>query len=348
MKQIAIVLLVVSMALPGFAQMTGEEKKTAGGLSYILRKGKKPQGAPIMILLHGSGGDLNVFAEMPTGWAGSAESSGYILAVPRGSNGGKEWANDDESKILELVDELVKGFGADSKRVYVGGFSSGAFRAMEWGLKHPDVFAGVLSICGGCRADIDSFPEASKEMGVYVIAASNDQYVKFEDTKAAVDKLKAKGYKNLVFKEKKEDHVRYHEEAGPFYKWAMGFARKFVPGSNATLAWAEDATKAIEGATTDKKKLLIYFFSPKDATNPACEAIEGVIFKDKDVIAALGDFVCVKVDRDKEKDLAKKYKASKPMAVLVDTEKSKVLYTLAEATTPKSFVDQIKKALGKK
>lgn len=348
MKHVTIVLLLVSMALPGFAQMTGEEKKTAGGLSYILRKGKKPQGAPILILLHGSGGDLNVFAEMPTGWAGAAESNGYILAVPRGSNGGKEWANDDEGKVLELVDELVKGFGADPKRVFIGGFSSGAFRAMEWGPKHPDIFAGLLSICGGCRADIDSFPPAAKEMGLYVIAATNDQYVKFEQTKAAVDKFKANGYKNLIFKEKKEDHVRYHEEAAPFFKWAMAVFRKFVPGSNATLPWAEDPAKAIEGAAADKKKILIYFYSPKDSMSPACEQIEGVVFKDKDVIAALAEFVCVKVDRDKDKDLAKKYKASKPMAVLVDAEKAKVLYTLADATSPKSFVDQIKKAAAKK
>jgi predicted esterase len=347
MKTVAA-LLALSTAIPCFAQMTGEEKKTASGLSYVLRKGKKPQGAPILILLHGSGGDLNVFAETPDGWAGSAEASGYILAVPRGSNGGKEWDNGDEAKVLELASELVKTFGADPKRVFLGGFSSGAFRSIEWGMKNPEVFAGVLSICGGCRADIDAFPAAANEMGLYVIAATNDQYVKFADAKAAVDKLKARGVKNLVFKEKNEDHIRYHDEAKNFFKWAASVARKFSPGSNSALPWAEDAAKTLETAAAEKKKVMIYFYSAKDSANPVAEHIETVVLKDPAVVEALAEIPCLRVDRDKDKDLAKKYKATKAMAVIVDAEKARILATLADATAPKSFVDQIKKAASKK
>lgn len=345
MKTITVVALSL-LPLSAFAQLTGENKKTADGLEYVLKKPRNPQKAPMLVLLHGSGADLNVFAENPgADWASTAEKNGYILAVPKSSNG-NDWTDGDKDKVLNLVQEIVRTCGADPKRVYLGGFSSGAFRAIEWGLTNPDVFSAVLAICGGANIQPDQFPDEAKEMGLYIIAAKNDRYVKFDGIKAFVDRLKEKGFKNLVFKEKNEDHIRYHEEAAPFFKWVAGFSKKFVPGSNRSLPWEGDVDAALKRAQDEKKKLMIYFYSDKDNANPVAEHFEMELFKDKDVAEALKDFVLVKVNRDKQKDLAREFKVSRLLIVFAGPDK-KQFESQADKTTPKQFVEKIKKVAKK-
>lgn len=345
MKTIAVFALTL-LPLSAFAQLTGENKKSADGLEYVLKKPRNTQKAPIMVLLHGSGADLNVFAENPgADWASAAEKNGYILVVPKGT-AGDDWADGDKDKVLGLIQEIIKTYGADPKRVFIGGFSSGAFRAVEWGLTNPDVFAAVLAICGGSRIESDQIPDEAKEMGIYIIAAKNDRYVKFDGIKTFADKLKEKGFKNLVFKEKNEDHVRYHEEAAPFFKWVAAFKKKFVAGSNKSLPWESDVAAAVKKAEEEKKKLMIYFYGDKDSASPVAENFETELFKDKDVIEALKDFVLVKVNRDKEKDLAREFKVTKPSIVFAGPDKKR-LESQADKSTPKQFVEKIKKAARK-
>src|SRR5262249_17873162 len=50
--------------------------------------------------------------------------------------------------VLETLHDLRKRFNVDSDRVFLFGWGGGATMAYDVGMSHPDLFAGVVPMCG--------------------------------------------------------------------------------------------------------------------------------------------------------------------------------------------------------
>lgn len=78
-----------------------------------------------------------------------ADRHGYILLAPDWTNRfakGWEWKGDDHWVVTAVLRECVRNFCVDNDRVFILGVGDGANMAMDVGISHPDLFAGVLPI----------------------------------------------------------------------------------------------------------------------------------------------------------------------------------------------------------
>ena len=115
--------------------------------------------APLLLLLHGYGGDAFSWLKIRTGLPELVDRTGIALLCP---DGGQSWYMDspvDTTSRYEsfLVGELIPYADAhlpvarDARRRAVAGLSMGGFGAMRLGLLHPDLFGAAGSMSGGRR-----------------------------------------------------------------------------------------------------------------------------------------------------------------------------------------------------
>jgi polyhydroxybutyrate depolymerase len=120
------------------------------------------RGAPLVILLHGSGG-AGASMRYSTGYEFEelAERERFVVAYPDGYRG--NWNDcrkkasyparaeniDDGGFLRALVERLVKDAGVDPSRVFVAGYSNGAQLAFRLALEAPERFAGIAGVAAG-------------------------------------------------------------------------------------------------------------------------------------------------------------------------------------------------------
>ncbi len=119
---------------------------------------------PLMLLLHGGGGDDGAERLMAgTGMQQKAEEEGFILAVPLGVNGnwndGRGTTNrsatastvtdvDDVAFLKALITELQNTYVIDSKRIFAAGVSNGSMMAQRLACDAPNLLKGVGAVAG--------------------------------------------------------------------------------------------------------------------------------------------------------------------------------------------------------
>lgn len=138
---------------------------------------------PLVVFLHGTGATAP-WADSETGWSGLAAREGFVLALPQalppdillppkflsnpprwndGSDSGQQKLEgrarrsdsvhppaDDVSFITAVIDDAVTRTGADSRRVFVSGFSNGAAMAFRFAAERADRVAAAAPVAGYC------------------------------------------------------------------------------------------------------------------------------------------------------------------------------------------------------
>jgi len=118
---------------------------------YLPSSYQPAQRHPLLILLHGAGGDESDFLEGYAGrWPKAAEEHGYVLASvsARGPVTGYVKANGSEQDVLDVLDLVKTRYNIDPARVYLGGHSMGGAGTWRVGLTYADRFAGLIPIAG--------------------------------------------------------------------------------------------------------------------------------------------------------------------------------------------------------
>lgn len=118
---------------------------------------KKP--APLIVALHGSGGQGEEMARM---WKRTAAEAGAILVCPdalRPLGNGYQWMFIDESYwMASRTIEWAKGkYAVDPDRVVLTGFSQGANVSLQMAAKQPQGIRGVVVVCGHYEPEIAAF-----------------------------------------------------------------------------------------------------------------------------------------------------------------------------------------------
>ena len=119
-----------------------------GGVEYVLRLPPEyhpGRSYPVMIAL--AGGDFT--AEQMVGLlAEQAERNGYILVAPdwtNGLSGGRyDFSGNLHAYAIDTLRDVLRRTQADPDRAFLFGYAGGADFALDLGMAHPDLFAGVV------------------------------------------------------------------------------------------------------------------------------------------------------------------------------------------------------------
>ncbi len=143
---------------------------------------------PLVIMLHGAGGDANT-AMSASRFNALAAREGFVAVYPDGSGPGRgahSWNAgpccafaknnnvDDVGFIAALIDDLVARRNIDPARVYVTGMSNGAMLAHRLAMEIPQKVAAIAPVAG---ALFGGEPVAKGPVAAAIIIGDNDQVV---------------------------------------------------------------------------------------------------------------------------------------------------------------------------
>ena len=152
--------------------------------------------APLLIALHGYGASKRQMMReakmiVPEGFAiASLQGSHQHLKDPKEPGGalrfGFGWLTNfrpEESvaihhrALLDLIDSLTVEGIADSKRVFLLGFSQSCALNYRFAFTHPNVLRGVIGICGGMPGDWDkSELYQPTKAAVFYLSGEHDEF----------------------------------------------------------------------------------------------------------------------------------------------------------------------------
>ncbi len=99
--------------------------------------------------------------------------------------------------VVELLNSIKNKYSTDENKYYAMGLSMGGFGTWDLIMRHTDMFAAAVPVCGG--ADV-SQAENLKYMPIFTAHASNDGSVPYAGTEAMVEALRDAGSTAVIFK----------------------------------------------------------------------------------------------------------------------------------------------------
>ncbi|WP_193214002.1 prolyl oligopeptidase family serine peptidase [Luteolibacter marinus] len=180
--------------------LTGEWERTEGhGLQYRIFGARKLRGAdeegyPLVIYLHGRGGDV-MTPEQPGEARTFTDEAQYrkhpcIVIAPQCTEEGS-WDGNNADAVIDIVGDLVKKLSIDKNRIYLTGYSMGGYGTFYLLGKEPKLFAAGIPVSGGGNPNT---AEEFKKVPVWVFHGAKDPTVKPEQSQRMVEALeKARG-----------------------------------------------------------------------------------------------------------------------------------------------------------
>lgn len=158
LRSLAAALL---LALPARADL---KEVRLGDRFYLIDLPDRSDGAPILLALHGGGGDPAQFAAA-SGLGAVATQRGYAVVFPAGSsrrgadrlltwNGGyccgyaARAGTDDIGFLKNVIADAAARFGLDDGAVFVTGMSNGSILAETFAARNPTLVRAVAGVAG--------------------------------------------------------------------------------------------------------------------------------------------------------------------------------------------------------
>lgn len=162
---------------------------------------------PLMLLLHGLGGDEDslfflsgkldgrfffVGARAPYDAGGGGFAWFHVRFAPDGSVIEPDEAEHSRLLLLSFIDELVQAYGLDARRVYLLGFSQGAIMSLSAALTCPEKVNGIVAASGRILPEVlplVAAPERLSGLPIFVSHGIRDQIMPIEHGRAIRDRL---------------------------------------------------------------------------------------------------------------------------------------------------------------
>jgi poly(hydroxyalkanoate) depolymerase family esterase len=149
-----------SVAQQGLTQVTGFGSNPGNLAMFTYVPAGMPASAPVVLVLHGC--TQNAAAMEASGWTAAADAHKFYVVYAQTSSANNSsscfnWFEPgditrDQGEALSLrqmVGWMLANYSTDPNRVYVMGFSAGAFMSATMAALYPDVFAGAAVNSGG-------------------------------------------------------------------------------------------------------------------------------------------------------------------------------------------------------
>jgi polyhydroxybutyrate depolymerase len=153
------------------------------------------QALPLLIVLHGGGGDMAIQAtEKYYKQISKSDSEGFVAVFPNGAsafksgklatwNAGKccglarDSKSDDVGFIKEIIKKTVEQLSIDSNRIFATGMSNGGMMAYRLACELPGTFRAIAAVAG---TDNTNFCQPTKPVSILHIHAKDDDHVLFD------------------------------------------------------------------------------------------------------------------------------------------------------------------------
>jgi predicted esterase len=178
---------------------------------YVPSSYDKSKKYPLIILLHGAGGDENNFLDRYQGsWPKLAEERGYVIAAAngRGPVSGYARENGAEQDVMDVIALMEKNHNIDPAREYLAGHSMGASGTWRLGFEYRSRFAALAPIAGTRPSPaIDSALAGGRKIPMIVVCGAKDALVPVAGCRQVADKLKSLGYDSKYLEYPDGDHL---------------------------------------------------------------------------------------------------------------------------------------------
>ena len=196
MKTLLKTLLTV-LLLYGATGVTAQETRTetlrSGGVERTYRlhlPANLPDNAPLVIVLHGYGGDANPEA---FGMNATADRHGFAVCYPQGerdSRGKRGWnvgypsqaemPIDDVQFLEDLIGHLHRHYGLSRRNVFCTGMSNGGDMCYLLAAQRPDLFAALGSVAGFMSVAILREDKSLQPVPLFEIHGTADPTTRWE------------------------------------------------------------------------------------------------------------------------------------------------------------------------
>jgi len=186
------VALLVTATVPAAARMPAiVQQVTPKAFAYVPAEVSGP--APLIVLLHGAGGDARNFLDQ---FRREADARGVILISVQSN--GRTWAQrkpkDGEADVANIR-AAIAGLSArvpfEPGRATVMGFSDGASYALSVGMAYPDLFRTIVAFSPGyafAPSNLDT------EQRIFIAHSRRDPILPAENTRQMVKGLESAGF----------------------------------------------------------------------------------------------------------------------------------------------------------
>lgn len=172
---------------------------------------------PVILFLHGAGergtdNSLQLANYLPDLYATSPELMGSAIVIAPQCPNDEQWVNTpwevgtysvDEipesnalNTALKLLEHVVDTYGGDRCRIYITGISMGGFGTWDAIMRHEEIFAAAVPICGGADP---TKAEILKNFPIITYHDTGDRTVPADGTKDMVKAIRATKNKNIKF-----------------------------------------------------------------------------------------------------------------------------------------------------
>ena len=157
---------------------------------YLLNSSETPDPVPLILSLHGGGGNGEHTCALAGGIQELAEREGFLVACPEGieNNWNDGRANDRNRAHIEdiddvgflraLIEQLGKTHNIDPDRIYVTGASNGGMMSLRMACEASDVIAAAGAVIASLPADLSCEPE--HPIPILLMNGTEDPLVPFE------------------------------------------------------------------------------------------------------------------------------------------------------------------------
>lgn len=211
----AILYGALVVAMPSVLAAAPQKHDLPDGKGYyyvVLPKDHDPKKSyDLVIALHGAGDTAENFAKCWESWMGPRDT---ILAMPEAgakAGPGFTWQDTDDPKVPATLDDCVKNFGADRKRVMLMGHSAGCAIGFLFLSKHPDMFtcySGTAMVVEPFVKQKDLEKAVASTAIYYAVGKQDPNHKFYKDTVELLTKLKF----NLVTEDPDIGHTVTPEE----------------------------------------------------------------------------------------------------------------------------------------
>jgi phospholipase/carboxylesterase len=186
----------------GFQTLTVDPDRTA--LLFVPASYKAERPAPLVVMLHGAGGNPRRVLNFVTALA---DSMGVMLLAPQSA--GMTWDvirgryGVDVALIERALSQVLGRYAVDTTRLAIGGFSDGATYALSVGITNGDLFTHVIAFSPGFMV-----PAAQRgEPRLFVSHGTQDRVLSIDAcSRQIVRRVRDAGY-DVVYREFEGGHT---------------------------------------------------------------------------------------------------------------------------------------------
>jgi predicted peptidase len=181
----------------GFCERIHKDKdgKEAKYFVFIPHAYKGDQDYPLILFLHGGGesgtdGKLPLRAYLGPRIKKEEKEFPFIVVFPQSQKGTWNASSEDGQRAMAIMADVQKELRVDPRRLIVAGGSMGGSGSWSFAMKHPDVWAAVVPICG--IGDVKQ-ADRIKHIPCWCFHGAKDDGVKVEHSRRMIDALRAAG-----------------------------------------------------------------------------------------------------------------------------------------------------------